>query len=565
MYNRFIKTLCLGFIFLLTFVSCNDYQEQIDELESQISNISVQSLRDKIAQLETEIKTLRDSEDISKLQIEIDELKRQLGLVVHVEADLEKPEYEISDFIWRAMNFFYFWQDDVNLLANTRYDDRNQYIQMIKENSDPEKFFDRLLYEKGEKYGDRFSWFIDDYIEQEKDFQGVSKDHGMQWRPSRTTNNSNDLFGYVQLVHAGSNAEEQEVKRGMLFTKVDNQPLTLNNYREYWLGDVDSFTIHLAKAEFNDAGSFTGFVETGQTITLTAQEDFARDPIIVNKVIEKGNHKIGYLFYNQFVYNNTRHIQLNDVFDEFKSEGITDLIVDLRYNRGGSSATSDFIASAISGKGENDIISKSFWNPNFLNTLYGGADALIEYFPDDVPLRGSETSVMINKLDLERVFFITSRFSASASEQLINNLDPYMEVIQVGETTVGKNDGSFTLYDIEEVDPRWYTSRNNGAVNPNHNNAIQPLVVKSGNAEEFYEFESGLVPDYEIIERVLDLGTIGDASERLLARVLEVIAPSGNRYLDANHYDVEFEVMELPEDQTGFLIYELETLFPTQE
>ncbi|MCY4216124.1 MAG: S41 family peptidase [Flavobacteriaceae bacterium] len=537
MYNRFIKTLCLGFIFLLTFVSCNDYQEQIDELESQISNISVQSLRDKIA---------------------------QLGLVVHVEADLEKPEYEISDFIWRAMNFFYFWQDDVNLLANTRYDDRNQYIQMIKENSDPEKFFDRLLYEKGEKYGDRFSWFIDDYIEQEKDFQGVSKDHGMQWRPSRTTNNSNDLFGYVQLVHAGSNAEEQEVKRGMLFTKVDNQPLTLNNYEYYWFGDVDSFTIHLAKAEFNDAGGFIGFVETGQTITLTAQEDFARDPILVNKIIERGNHKIGYLFYNQFVFNDERHRQINDAFGMFESENITDLIVDLRYNRGGSSATSDFIASAISGKGKDDVISKSFWNPNVLNAWYGG-DVVTENFPDNVPLRDSDDKISINKLDLKRVFFITSGSSASASEQLINNLKPYMQVIQVGDKTVGKNDGSLTLYDVEDIPPRGYFSRENGTVNPNHKNAIQPLVVKSGNAEEFYQFESGLEPDYKIIEDLLNLGAIGDPSEPLLAQVLEVIAPSGNRYLGTHHDDVEFEVMELPEDQTGFLIYELETLFPTQE
>ena len=476
-------------------------------------------------------------------------------------ADLEKPEYEVSDFVWKAMNFFYFWQEDVALLDNSRRQDRNsnQYIKMIKENSNAKEFFEDLRYRYGELDGDRFSWFINDYVGQEKSFQGVSKDHGMQYRLRYIDSDVNqDLFAYVQLVHKDSNAEEQKVKRGMLFTHVNDQALDIVNYRTLFGGD--SFTITLAKFD-----SENGFENTDTKITLTKQVDFARDPIVVTEIIERGNHKIGYLFYNQFVSNNLRHHQLNDVFGEFKNQGITDLIVDLRYNRGGSLSTSYLIASAISGKGSKDVISKSFWNRNILNTWYDGAEAEFDYFYDNVPLRSSETPVSINKLDLERVYFITSRSTASASEQLINNLEPYMEVIMVGDRTVGKNDGSFTLYDVGDIHPSGYWSRENGTVNPNHKNAIQPLVVKNGNSEGFYQFEEGLRPDHEISERILNLGTLGDSSEPLLARVLQEITPGGKRYFETSFDDIEFEVFHRPEDETGVMLYDLELPFPKQE
>ncbi len=577
MKTKFIKMRPIGFISLLMFISCNDYQKQIDDLESQISQISAQNLQSKITQLENEIsktsdegklqdlqnkitqlendiKTLPNSSDISKLQIEVNDLKRQLG-IVQDEADLEKPAYEISDFVWRAMNFFYYWQGDVDLLANSVGENRNQYIKLIKENSNAEDFFQALRHDD-----DRFSWFIDDYIEQEKSFQGISKDHGMQFRLSYINRDVNlDLFGFVQLVHKGSNAEKQGVQRGMLFTHINDQALNFNNYMN--LTDGDSFTITVANYDTEKQE----FKNTDTKITLTKEEDFVKNPIVFNDIIERGGQKIGYLFYNQFVFNNQRNRQLNDIFGDFKTKNITDLIVDLRYNSGGSSAISNFIASAISGKGSDDIISKSFWNRNVLNRWFDGADGEIEYFYDDVPLRDSEMSISINKLDLERVYFITTERSASASEQLINNLKPHMEVIQVGEKTVGKNDGSFTLYDMEDIHPSGYWRRQNGTVNPNHKNAIQPLVVKSGNSEGFYQFENGLEPNYEISERILNLGTIGNTSEPLLARVLQLIAPISSRDFENEFNDIEFKIFSRPEDQTGILIYDLDMPFSKQE
>ncbi len=469
------------------------------------------------------------------------------------EADLENPKYEVSDFVWQAMNFWYFWQRDVPLLSDSRGNNRSQYIKFIKENSKAEDFFQALRHDD-----DRFSWFIDDYIEQEKSFQGVSKDHGMQYRLAYIDRDINeDLYGFVQLVHLDSNAEKQGVQRGMLFTHINDQALNFNNYMN--LTDGDSFTITVANYDTEKQE----FKNTDTKITLTKEEDFVKNPIVFNDIIERGGQKIGYLFYNQFVNNDVRHREINDIFGEFKHQGISDLIVDLRYNPGGSIATAQLLASAISGKGSNDVFSKTFWNSKVLRTFYG-EEGDIAKFMNVVP---GDEEININKLDLERVFFITSSRTASASELVINALEPYMDVIIVGDQTVGKNDGSLTLYDVGNAHPSDYWNRRNpkNPVNPNHKFALQPIVLKTANSEGFYQYEDGLVPNYEIRERILSLGTIGDSHEPLLARALQEIAPSANKSLEADYMYFEHEEIPIPEDQIGLMIYDLELLFSMQE
>jgi C-terminal processing protease CtpA/Prc len=118
----------------------------------------------------------------------------------------------------------------------------------------------------------------------------------------------------------------------------------------------------------------------------------------------------------------------------------------------------------------------------------------------------------INSLELNRVFVITSPETASASELLINGLAPYIEVIHVGDRTVGKNVGSITVYD--------YVGDN---INPNHTYAMQPIVFKIENSEGFVEYSSGLVPDYYIKESIQNMGILGSKEEPLLNMALNLI------------------------------------------
>ena len=483
------------------------------------------------------------------------------------EIDLDDPKYEVSDFVWKGMNFWYFWQEDVDLLADSQATDQKKYKKLIEENSDPEDFFQSLRYKVDEPDGDRFSWFIENYVDQENRFAGISKDHGMQFGLVFENRSSGEILGYVQIVHKGSNAEEQGVERGMIFSHVNDTRLTVNNYRDLLLDDTlsSTFTINLAEPEFAGS-SLVGTKLTGKSITITKIEKFARDPIVHKEVLEIGGKKIGYLFYNQFV-GGERNLELNDVFGEFKTAGIDELVVDLRYNGGGLSFTADTMATAISGRNGNEIISLEFWNQKVLDAYFGG-EPIEGTFPQRTRASEDDEWVPINKLDLTRVFFITSSRSASASEGLINNLEPYMEVIVVGDKTVGKNDGSVTLYDKIDREPIGYIGRNKpnddrdfGTVNPNHTYALQPLVLKSGNADGFLDFEDGLVPDISLREEVLRLGKIGDSTESLLARVLQEIVPNAQRSYTPPEDIVTFEPFVRPEDREGVWHFEIDEKF----
>ena len=85
----------------------------------------------------------------------------------------------------------------------------------------------------------------------------------------------------------------------------------------------------------------------------------------------------------------------------------------------------------------------------------------------------------------------------------------YIDVVQIGDVTTGKNVGSVTLYDSPT-----FTKKN---VNPNHKYAMQPIVLKIVNANDFGDYYDGLVPTYELKESLSNLGILGELSEPLLS------------------------------------------------
>ena len=113
------------------------------------------------------------------------------------------------------------------------------------------------------------------------------------------------------------------------------------------------------------------------------------------------------------------------------------------------------------------------------------------------------------------MYIIAGKSSASASELTINGLDAWIDVVHVGQNTVGKFQASVTLYDSDNF------GRENA--NPNHKYAIQPLVYKSANALGNSDYVNGLVPDIEAIEYINEYKPLGDPSEPLLAAALEDI------------------------------------------
>ena len=123
--------------------------------------------------------------------------------------------------------------------------------------------------------------------------------------------------------------------------------------------------------------------------------------------------------YNQFVSNYDQYLE--SIFSEYKSNSVNELILDLRYNPGGSINSALILASLITGQFENDIFNTEEWNTEIQNYwINNNPEYLVNRF---LSLESS--------LNLNRVFILTTRSSASASELIINCLDPYLSLIHI--------------------------------------------------------------------------------------------------------------------------------------
>jgi C-terminal processing protease CtpA/Prc len=132
------------------------------------------------------------------------------------------------------------------------------------------------------------------------------------------------------------------------------------------------------------------------------------------------NKTIGHLIFNEFTESSVD--EMEEIFHQYKEQNVSELIVDLRYNGGGSLATASIFMDYIAGSlYENQI--QFYIKNNDKNSRY---DEAILFFDDN------------DSLSLERIFFLTSEYSASASELIIHALDPYIDVVTIGQTTHGK-------------------------------------------------------------------------------------------------------------------------------
>lgn len=402
-----------------------------------------------------------------------------------------------KDFVWKGLNLYYLWKKDVPDLADDRFANQDQLNAYSESFANPDSLFTKLLYNKGTI--DKYSVIYSDYSVLEGVLSGNTKSNGVDFAISRKPGSSTEVYGWVRYIVPNSDASTKDIQRGDIFYAVNGTTLTVENYRTLLL-NTDNYTLNLANY---DGGNIT---PNGQSVALT-KTNLAENPILLNTVITQGEKKVGYLMYNGFYgqYDN----QLNTVFGNFKSQGVTHLVLDLRYNSGGSVNTATKLASMITGQFPGQLFAKQQWNEK--------AQAYYESKSPNSLLNKFYTG--LNGLNLTKVYILTSQSSASASELVINCLKPYINVIQIGDKTTGKNVGSITLYDSPTFAKK--------DVNPSHKYAMQPIVLKIVNKDGFGDYTAGISPNIEVIENHGNLGILGDVNEPLLSVALENISLNG--------------------------------------
>ena len=402
---------------------------------------------------------------------------------------------DIQSFIYRGLNFFYLYKDDTPELADNAFTSNEEKSTFLNSFNDPESLFEYLRSSQ-----DRFSLLVDNYIALENALNGVSLSNGMEFGLVLYPDGSGNVFGYVRYILPNTSAQTAGLKRGDIFNSIDGQQLTENNFSD--LLAPDEYTIGLAT--YNG----TTISAINESVSLLKTQ-YAENPIQISNTLTVNGVKIGYLLYNGFT--SEYDSQLNAVFSQFQSEGITELVIDLRYNGGGSVRTATYLASMITGQFANQLFYTEQWN-----TDRQAAYAENGVFPSSFA-NGGEA---INSLNLNKVHILTTGRTASASELVINGLNPYITVRQVGGTTTGKFQASFLLYDAPAP------SFSRSGANSGHTYAMLPLVFKTANAVGATDFVNGLDPDIELTEDYSNLGVLGDVNEPLLAAAINDILPT---------------------------------------
>ena len=418
---------------------------------------------------------------------------------------------EVNDFIWKGLNLYYLWQADVPNLSDNKFATQTALNNFLKGYTKPEDLFESLLYKPESLFPatgqavDRFSWIVDDYLELEGQLQGTTNNSGVEFGLSYKSSGSSEIIGWIRYIIPNSNASTKDIKRGDVFYAVNGTQLTDKNFQALLYGSNNDYTLNMADI---NGGVIT---PNGKSVALT-KTVLDENPILVNKVIVSGSHKIGYLMYNGFYSN--YDTQLNNAFGTLKSQGITDLVLDLRYNGGGSIQTATRLASMITGNFKGQIFAKDQFNAK-VQQYYEANDpeSLKNLFTDKIG------TTAINSVGMTKIYILTSAGTASASELVINGLKPYITVVQIGDVTVGKNVGSVTLYDSPTFGKE--------DRNPSHRYAMQPLVLKVVNSAGFGDYQSGLVPTFSLKETISTLNVLGSPTEPLLQLAIAKITGTG--------------------------------------
>ena len=349
---------------------------------------------------------------------------------------------------------------------------------------------------------DRYS-FVTTIEESDAIQSGNNKDYGFFVKAASVDVAApfDSIYWFVSYVYDQSTAGTAGIKRGWIVNKINGVRVAYDQAGSNTLNNTFFGTMTSASFEF---------IKPDKTVVtaILNKSSFTANSVLHKQVINSGGKKVGYLVFNQFFGASSR-AELTNAFTDFESQGIDELVVDLRYNPGGSTETQDALANRIAPISANN---KKMYSYQFNSQLQQGNFPLLKKKAgfQNVSFAESSNSVDYEKagtLNLSRIFFIVSGSSASASELLINNLRPYMDVKLIGDTTYGKPVGFFPI----EIS----------------NYAIYPISFRTINSAGNADYYSGFAPDKLTTDEVSK--DWGDVTEPSLAAALNFISTGAFR------------------------------------
>lgn len=367
---------------------------------------------------------------------------------------------EENQWIFSQMQNNYFWGDTMKQPA------RNKFF------ASGSSFFESLL-----KKGDKTSFFCDSTFRTSYGITFSIVRDPLAIKASKS-------YAAVLFVEPGSSADKAGVKRGMWISRIGKSDVTANNYG--YLERGETTTVYTSKIVPDTIeGSFVW--ADGDTITLAAATTVEPTTLPLDTVYNIPDHKVGYMLCNRL----ENIEEISPILSRFSAEGITDLIVDLRYCNSGSLETAAHFASAITPEAAGNIFCSL--KHNELNSSKN-RDILF----------GTQPAA----LNLWRVYIITTSATRGTAEAFTAALRMTMggdRVQLVGTTSAGEN-----MHTQSIESPFDFT--------------INPAVAYIYTPDDAPLSSDGQTVDYEISELSLPvIHKLGDINETLLYSTLYLI------------------------------------------
>ncbi len=354
------------------------------------------------------------------------------------------PELEVKEAIFASMSEWYFWNEELPATV-----DYSKYTSN-------EALLDAIVF----KPLDRFSYLTTQEAFNNS-FVGRNAGHGFGFAFAA------DEKLYISFVFDESPAGKDGWKRGWEIVQINGKAIA-----EYKTAS-GSYDFKLGNPDPGISNSFMFKLPDGSTTTRTnVKAEYQSNSVLEKKVFDLGGKKVGYWVYQSFKatagVSPTKSTEVDASMEFFQNQGIQELIIDLRYNGGGSVAVAEQICNyLIQGSNSNKLM-----YTNKLNSL-------------KTKLNTSRNFYKIGSIDLDRIIFITSRGSASASELVINSMTPYLGVVLIGDNTYGKPVGSFPLSSYNT------TLKNNDV-------ELVPITFAIANSAGKAEYFDGFPADFSV-------------------------------------------------------------------
>ena len=369
-----------------------------------------------------------------------------LGLMLYAldEDDGHKNENSdstvVKSFVDQMMKQYYYWAPEMP-------------SSHVMKGRSVEQYFNSYLVSK-----DRWSWMMNGQTYNSME-TGVSTSYGFHIAQPITYYKDYDI--YITYVDKNSPLAKAGVTRGWQLTHIGGTDVAT-------LVNNNTFYTEIGKS----SNKFTFKKPGGESVELNlSQASYQSNSVALTKTFTssdisalKSSDKVGYILYTTF--NDNMKNEITSSLHTMKSEGITDLILDLRYNGGGDLGVCNDIAS---------LLAPSSADKKVFITLTHNAKNRSE--DSDYKLKRTG-----NSFNLSRLFVITGGGTASASESIINGLSPYMDVQTVGGKTYGKPNGMYVFLYPQNVSEKnvWY--------------AFLPICFYCMNSEGKADYDSGIEP-----------------------------------------------------------------------